>query len=55
MGFLPSCSSVSTTVWLHYLDFNKMFGEKARCELQKDAVGCYQQILKAAPYKTAVV
>ena len=34
---------------------NKMLGEKARQELNKDATCCIQQILKAAPYKTKAV
>ena len=32
-----------------------MPGEKARGKLQKDGVCCFQQILEAAPHKTAVV
>ena len=33
---------------IHYLDFNKMLEEKARRKLEKDAVCCFKQILKAA-------
>ena len=47
--FFQVVKLVSTTVWLHHLDFNKMSGEKARWKLHKDAA----QILKRAPYKTA--
>ena len=36
MGILPRCSHVSTTVWLHHLDFNEMIGEKVRWKLYKD-------------------
>ena len=32
-----------------------MLGEKVWWELHKDAVGCFEQIPEAAPYKTAVV
>ena len=28
MGILTSCSAISTTVWLHYLDFHKALEEK---------------------------
>ena len=49
MGILPSCSCVSTTVWLHHLDFSKIPGEKARWELHKDPICCFEQILEAAP------
>ena len=37
MGIFPSCKRVSTTVWLHYFDFNEMLEEKARWELHKSA------------------
>ena len=50
MWILPSCSCISTTVWLHHLDFN---GEKVKWELLKGAAGCFKQILVAAFYKTA--
>ena len=42
---LPSCSCVSTNVWMHYLDFNEKLGEKIRSELDKDAACCFEQIL----------
>ena len=32
-----------------------MHGEKARWELHKNATCCFEQILEAASYKTAVV
>ena len=53
MGILSSCSRVSTTVSLH-LDYNETQGEKARWELHNDAACCFQQILEAAPCKTAI-
>ena len=55
MRILPSCSHVSATVWLHHLDSNKMLGEKARWELHKVAMCCFEQILETALYKTAAV
>ena len=51
MRILLGCSHVSTTVQLHYLDFNKMYGGKARWELHKDAAYCYKQILEIASWK----
>ena len=30
MGILPSISSISTTTWLHHLDFNKMLEKKKK-------------------------
>ena len=50
MGILPSCSHVSTTVWLHHSDLNEMLGDKARWELHNDSTFCFEQILEAAPY-----
>ena len=52
---LPSSCSVSTIVWLLHLDFTKTLGEKVRYELHKDVAGCFEQILEAAPYKTAAI
>ena len=36
-GILLSCSRVSTSVWLHLLDYSENFGEIARWDLHKDA------------------
>ena len=44
-GILPSSNSVSNTNWLHHFDG----------ELHKDSTYCFEQILKAVPYKTAAV
>ena len=43
------------TVWMHHIDTNKMHGEKARWKLCKNAAYCLEQILEAAPHKTATV
>ena len=37
------------------MDANKTNGEKARWELYKNAMSCFQQILNARPYKTEAV
>ena len=37
------------------MNFDKMLEEKSRWELHKDAAHCFEQILEAAPYKTAAV
>ena len=39
---------------MHHLDFNEILSEKARTELRKNAAWYFEQILKAAPYKTGV-
>ena len=41
--------------WLHRLDVNKTIGEKAKWEIQKDAMCCFEQILEASLYKIIVV
>ena len=55
MGFLPKCGHVSTTLCMHYLNSNKTHGEKTRWELHKNVMYCFEQILEAAPHKTAAV
>ena len=45
--------AVSTIVWLHHLDFNEILGEKARWDLCKDVVCCFEQILEAAPQQNS--
>ena len=40
MGFLSSCGCVNTTVWMHHMDANKTYEEKARWELHKNANCC---------------
>ena len=52
MGNFLSCSCVSTTVWLHHRDSNKIFGEKARWALHKNAACYLVRILEAAHPKT---
>ena len=57
MGFLSSCSSNITSVWMHNMDTNKTHRAKARWELHKNATCHFEQILlnKGSPYKTTVV
>ena len=55
MQFLPSSSHVDTAVWMHYLDANKMAGEKARRQLHKNGVSNIEQILEATPHKAPTI
>ena len=48
MGIIPSCSHVSTIVWLYHIDSNETPAEKAEWELHKNAEYCFEQIPKAA-------
>ena len=52
---IPSSSCISTTVWMHHLESNEMLREKARCELNKNATCCFEQVLKATSHKTVGV
>ena len=40
-----------TTVWMHYMDANKMQGVKARWELHKNDTCYFKQILETTPTK----
>ena len=50
-GDFASCCRVSTTIWLHHLDFNKRFGERTRRKLHKDAASCFENSWKQHPTK----
>ena len=53
--FLPSCGHVHTAVWMHYLDANKIAGEKARRQLHKNAVSNIEQVLEATSHKAPTI
>ena len=55
MQFLPSNSRVDTAIWMHYIDANKTYGEKAWQQLHKNAVSNIEQFMEAAPHKAAAV
>ena len=46
---------LSTTVWLHHIDLNKVLKEKVWWELHKDDACFFEYILEATPYKIVVV
>ena len=50
-----SLGNVKGLVIVLGLNFGEITGEKARWELHKDVACCFEQILEAAAYKTAVV
>ena len=53
--FLPSSGHVDTAIWMHYLDANKTYGEKAWLQLYKNAESNIEQVLEAAPHTAAAV
>ena len=40
---------------MHYMDAYKMYGEKTWGQLQKNAASNIEQVLEAAPLKTAAI
>ena len=50
MRSLPSCSHVSTIIWLHHFNFNETSRWKAWWKLQKNAICCFELILKHIQY-----
>ena len=55
MQFFPSNGCVDTAIWMHYMDANKTYGEKAWQQLHKIAASYIEQVLEATPHKTAAV
>ena len=53
--FLLSSSHVNTAIWMHYMDTNKTYGEKAWRQLHKNAVSNIEQVMEVAPHKAAAV
>ena len=45
----------SIVIWMHYMDANWTYGEKAWRQLHKNAASDIEQVLEAAPHKTASV
>ena len=50
-----SCGSVNITVWMHHMDANETHWDKARWELEKNAMSSFEQILEATPNETTTV
>ena len=42
-------------IYMHYLDANKTAGEKARCQLHKNAASNIEQVLEATPNKAPTI
>ena len=53
--FLPSSGCVNSTVWMHHMDADETYREKARRELHKNAMSYIEQILEATSHETTVV
>ena len=55
MGFLTSCDSAGTIVWMHHLDSNETHGKKAKWELHNNVTCYFKNILEATSFNTAAV
>ena len=55
MQFLPSSGHVDTAIWMHYMDANKMAGEKVRRQLHKNTASNIEQVLEATPHKAPTI
>ena len=42
-------------MWIHYMDANWTYGEKAWRKLHKNAASCIEQVLEATLHKAPVV
>ena len=50
--FLPGSCRIDTTVWMHYMDANKMAGEEARRQLHKNAASNIERPVGNTPQDT---
>ena len=55
MQFLLSSGCVSSTIWMHHMDADETYKEKARREQHKNDKSYTEQILKATSNETTVV
>ena len=54
-SFFPSSGRVDTVIWLHNMDANKTYGEKAWRQLHKNAASNIKQVLEATSHKRAAI
>ena len=54
-SFFPSSGRIDTAVWVHYMDANKRYGEKAWRKLHKNAATNIELVLVVASHKEAAV
>ena len=54
-NFFQAAFGVSSTIWMHHMDADTMYGEKAEREVRKNDTCYMEQILKATSHETTVV
>ena len=53
--FFSSSGHVDSAVWMHYMDANLTYGEKAWQQLRKNVASNIKHVLEAAPHKAATI
>ena len=53
--FFLDSSRIHTTIWMHHMDADKAYKEKASRQLYKNAASCNEKILEATFHETAAV
>ncbi len=48
-------SRIDTAIWMHYMDANKVAGEKAKGQIYKNAACNIEQVLEATPHKASTI
>ena len=51
--FFPSVGRVNTIVWMHHMDADYVYNEKAWRQLHKRAARCIEQVMEAASHQAA--
>ena len=51
----PSCGRIDTAIWMHYIDANKTYGERAWRQLHKNAASNIKQVPKTKLHKPAAI
>ena len=46
---------INADIWMHHVDANEAYGEKAWRKLRKNATSCIEPVLGAPPHKIATV
>ena len=54
-SFFPGRSCVHTAIWMHHMDADKLYREKACRQLHKNAASYNEQILEATSHKATAV
>ena len=54
-SFFPSSGRNNTAIWMHHMDANETYGEKAWRQVRKNVASNIEQVLEPTSHKTAAV